>query len=236
VAAFALLGGGLSRIPHPGVRGQQVPGPGDLDPSLLDRLEARGAGGAGVGIGKMDEVAEKGEADAGLHLVGVVADALENLAQVVGPDLPPINQTNENGRLAVEFAQERLERVAAVGVEDDELADAVGLERADNLGDHRVEHRLADVDGQREAELVGVHPVGDGRQQDDLGAQAVCGLAAAVGHQVGVEGVGAIGDVEIVWLGGAHGKDGDLEVPLADHLEGQFIESPFSHRKVSFQQ
>ena len=79
----------LAAVAAPGIAGarvgrQQVPGPRDLDPAAIDRLEAAGPDRPGVGLLERDQLREMGQPHARLHLAGVVVLLLEDRRIDVG--------------------------------------------------------------------------------------------------------------------------------------------------------
>ena len=114
-------------------------------------------------------------------------------------------------RRPVQLAEDPLQVVAAVAVEQDALADPVGGQRVDQVGDHPGDGRRVEVHRQGEPHLVGLGPVGQRRQQHDPGPPLVGPRAGALGDHLDLEGVGAVGQVEVVRLGRPQGQDGHLE-------------------------
>ena len=92
--------------------------------------------------------------------------------------------------------------VAAVAVQEVEAAEAVPVEAPDDVVDHRHERARTEGDGAGEAHVVGGHPVGERRRDEDAGR-----LACGAGDAVGGEEIGAAEPVWPVLLGTADGND-----------------------------
>ena len=97
----------------PRVGGQQVPGPGDLDPAAVDRLEPGRTHRAGVGLLERDQAGEVRQAHAGLHLAGMVAGS-RKIPSSVGGNLVPVAEEKVHRRGAVQLPQHPFQVVAAV--------------------------------------------------------------------------------------------------------------------------
>jgi hypothetical protein len=79
----------------------------------------------------------------------------------------PVAQAQEDARAVVQLAQQRLQFVAAVAVEQQHLADALALHRIDQVGEDAQQRRRRQAARQRAGhlEVVGVDAVGDRGQQ-----------------------------------------------------------------------
>src|SRR5262249_51473170 len=66
-------------------------------------------------------------------------------------------------------------------------------------------------------------------QQHDPGTSPVGALAGAAGEQLDLEGVGAVGHVEVVRLGGPEGQDGDFPLLRADEGMRLVRQDTFPH-------
>ena len=105
-----------------------------------------------------------------------------------------------------------------MGVEEDEFFDALAGEGVGDVGDDLEEGGGGDGDGDGAGDLeeVGVDAEGDGGEEQDVGALAVGVFDDVPADDVGLEDVGAVGEVEVVRLGGAEGEDGDVPLFTAD--------------------
>ena len=114
-------------------------------PPLAERLESKGARTAVGGPVHFDQIGEKRHRHRGLHLAGMVFGLSKYLIIPIQADLPPVADKNVDVQVALDLAHEGREVVAAVTVDENDLSDAVGAQRADNLANHRVQRCLGDV-------------------------------------------------------------------------------------------
>ncbi len=150
-----------------------------------------------------------------LHLVGVVAGPLEDLAVGVGPHLPEVHDEDQHAEFVLHVADERLELVAAVRVDDDEPLDALRFEAAGHVAQDRPGGGGGEADRGDLVELLLVVAEGDGRQHDDLGPAVDRPAGGALGDGGGFDHIGAMRQVPAVRLGRAPGEHGDIGPMLA---------------------
>ena len=103
------------------------------DPALAQPVDAKAQLAAVARLGeRAHEIGGNAHHDARLELPGVVARLIKVAARV--ERLPPVEGTEKESRLRLQLAQHLLEIVAAMPVEDDELADARTFDHADEIG------------------------------------------------------------------------------------------------------
>ena len=147
------------------------------------------------------QVVEAGQPERGLHFAGVVVGVREDHGSTSRSAEIPVAQKDVCRRLAVQLAQQRLQIVAAVAVQQHDLANAMMRQRVHQVGDHREQRRGVQVHGQRKGHLIGFGAVGNRRQQHDLRPAVVGRLANLLADRLALEHVGAVGQVQIVRLG-----------------------------------
>ena len=228
---MAFFGGGGGGVADAGVGGDQVPGAGEGDPFFADGFEAAGFDGAFAGLIHFDELGEEGEGEGGFDFVGVFGGFFEHFGVLVGADFVPVAEEEEDVGAVVEFSHEGFEFVAAVAVEEEEFADALAFEGIDEVGEDFEEGGGGDGegDGGGDLELIGVDAEGDGGEEEDFCAAGVGVVAGAAGDFIDLEGVGAVGQVEVVGFGGAEGENGGVPFMLADEVVGLLGEDEVVH-------
>ncbi len=102
-------------------------------------------------------------------------------------------------------------------------------ERLDQVAQHDGQRGRIEVHRQGKPHLVGLRAIGDRRQQHDLRSAVPSGLADLLAHQVGLEDVGPIGQVQVVRLRGPQGKDRDLITLPFDNAVVDFRKFPGTH-------
>ena len=224
-------GAGISRA---GVGGQEMPGPGDLDPAFFDCREPAGANRPGVRLVEGDQIGEMGQSHACFHLAGVVVFLLEDRGVSVGRHLVPVAEEQVDRRGPVQLAEHPLQVVAAVAVEEQGLANAMSLQRFDQIGDDPAERRGVQVHGQGKLHLVGLGAVGDGRQQEHP-RPPLAGQAAGAGRDgLDLEGVGSVRQVKVVRFGRSQRQHRDLVGWMGlDMAVIDLCESPGLHGQLS---
>ncbi len=120
-----------------------------------------------VGQFRMHQVREEGQPQAGLHLVGVLAGVIEQPRIDVARHAEPVADAQKHSAAMVQLAGQRLQLVAAVAVEQHELAHPLSLQRIDQIGQQAQQGRRRDTarQGAGDPQVIGVDAVGNGRQQ-----------------------------------------------------------------------
>src|SRR5262249_26469680 len=148
---------------------------------------------------RMNQVREERQAQARLDLVSVLAGVVEDAGVQVGGHAIPVAHAQEDLRVMVELARQRLQLVAAVAVQQDELVDALALERLDEVGQDVQERGGGDAARQAafDLQVVGVDAEGHGGQQHHLCAGLPSAGTGATADLLDLKVVGAVGHVQV---------------------------------------
>src|SRR5690606_8436514 len=131
-----LLRGGGAGVAHTGVIGDLREAAGRPGPALAERGHAELAGAAGPRLGERpDQLRREVEHDAGLELAAVVPGLLEEGAGVHARI--PVQHADEQPEARLELADRAAEVVAAVPVQDHELAYALAVQGSGEVGEER---------------------------------------------------------------------------------------------------
>src|SRR6516164_3330712 len=137
---------------------------------------------------------------------------LKYLRRHVGDHAIPVAKANEDFCPMVQLAHKRLEFVAAVAVEKNHLSNSLSLQGINQVGQQVEEGSGRDTARERSGNLqmIGVDPIWDGRQEDDLGTGVVGPLARAAANGLDLVSVRAVRHMKVVWFGSAERQYGDL--------------------------
>ena len=90
-------------------------------------MKRLGRTAAVVGLLESNQLGEMRQSHAGFHLAGVVVLLLKDRLVAVGGHLVPVTEEQMNGRGSMQLAENPLQVVAAVTVEQQDLANPMGL-------------------------------------------------------------------------------------------------------------
>src|SRR5690606_11851264 len=129
----ALLRGRAAGVAHAGVIGNLREAAGRPDPALAERGHAELAGASGPGLREgPDQLRRQVEHDAGLELAAVVSGLVEERAGIHAR--VPVQHADEQPEARLELTDRSAEVVAAVAVQDHQLANALAIQRSREIG------------------------------------------------------------------------------------------------------
>src|SRR5690242_11449920 len=181
------------------------------DTRLIQSLHRKRYAVAGAGILKLNPLRMDVQQKAGFHLPGVIARIIfEDLVHLLYAQLIKVDNDDEDADLRLHIADDRLELVPAVGVEDDQAVDSLFFQRLRYIAHDGQGRGGFDADRRDLVELLGVVAEGNRWKNDRLGPRLECKLGRALRQRRGFDYVGAVRQVVVVGFGRAPGENRDV--------------------------
>jgi hypothetical protein len=203
-------------------------------PTFPQGLEAKRPNLAVAGLIGLHKVRIQLQSHRGLQLPRVVVGLGEDFGVAVLADRPPVAHKHEHIQIALDLPHQRRKVIAAVPVEDHDLADPVPTQRSDDVPQHRIQRRLRHMDRHRKVELIAIDPERDRRQANDVGALLPRRLAAPPRQMRGMQKVLALRQMKIVCFDRPRRDHGDLVLALPDPMQVRLRQVPFGNRLLRF--
>eukprot|EP00913_Durusdinium_trenchii_P028312 g26540.t1 len=211
--------------------------PGDRDPLFVDGVEPRCFQAAGIGIQfsrigiERNEIRKIRQHQRSFHLTGMIAGFLKNVLLNIGRNAAePVAKKNVHRRCAVPLAQQWLEVISAVSVENQELENARLSQRIDDIPDHGLQCRRHQVDGQWKFAEICLCAVWNRRQHRDLRTAIKCGGTRFFGDCYRLVGIGSIRQMQKARMCGIAGAAWTAQGEPVDEAVVERMIAAIAHR------